>query len=188
VAPSEQVSALSLIHIKTRRCGPPIGKYATKGGNHEATPSGYTIERKTAIGVGILLAVLVTLLTGVGAYLSVRWDSNGPFIVVVVATMVISFVSLLALAQVNKERWELTESTMRTAIAGTIVIAYLVLVGIVAFFTHGPEKLPAISEAMVTNFTTIVGVVVAFYFGASAYVQASSQKQEKGQSPTEEKK
>lgn len=145
------------------------------------------MERKSAIGVAVLLAALITLLTSLGAYLSVRWDSNGPFIVVVVATAAISFVSLLVLTQSDKERWELTEGSMRTAIAGTIVIVYLVLVGIVAFFTHGPEKLPAISETMVTSFTTIVGVVVAFYFGASAYVQASSQKRERGQASTEGK-
>jgi FlaA1/EpsC-like NDP-sugar epimerase len=145
---------------------------------------GATWIAKSAIGIGVLLAGLITLLTSVGAYLSVKWDSNGPFIVVVVATVVLSFVSLLALTQNNSERWQITEGNMRTAIAGTIVISYLVLVGIVAFFTHGPEKLPAIGETMVTNFTTIVGVVVAFYFGASAYVQASSQKQEKGPTST----
>lgn len=145
------------------------------------------MERKSAIGVCVLLATVVTLLTSVGAYLSVQWGSNGPFIVVVVATMVISFVSLLVLTQRNKERWEVTESTMRNAIAGAIVIAYLVLVGIVAFFTEGPEKLPAISQTMVTNFTTIVGVVIAFYFGASAYVQASAQRRESNQTPKEAK-
>lgn len=61
---------------------------------------------------------------------------------------------------------------LRKAIAGSIVVQYLVMVGLVAYFESAAEKLPAITQTLITNFTTIVGVVVAFYFGSSAYVEA----------------
>jgi len=63
---------------------------------------------------------------------------------------------------------------MRTAIAAAIVVQYLTLVGIVsAFSAAAGERLSAITQTLIGNFTTIVGIVIAFYFGSSAYVQAS---------------
>lgn len=138
------------------------------------------MERRTAIGIVVLMACLITLVSIVGLFFAVYWDNDAPLMVVVIATAVISFVSLLVLTQSDKEQWDLTEGSMRTAIAGTVIIVYLVLVGLVAFFKVGPEKLPAISQTLVTSFTTIVGVVVAFYFGASAYIQASTERKEGG--------
>ncbi len=130
------------------------------------------MERRQAFVTGMLMVTLITGATAIGQFLSIKWDSDAPLSVVVVASGVISFIVLLTLTQTDKDRWEISESSMRTAIAGTIVIVYLVLVGIVAFFKVGPASLPPISQTLVTNFTTIVGVVIAFYFGASAYVQA----------------
>ena len=69
-----------------------------------------------------------------------------------------------------------SEGVLRGAIATAIVVQYLVLVGIVAFFGRGPEQLPPITQTMISSFTTIVGVVVAFYFGSSAYVEAEKSK------------
>ena len=65
---------------------------------------------------------------------------------------------------------------MRTAMAGAIVVEYLTLVGTLAFFVQG--ELPPIAQTMITNFTTVVGIVIAFYFGASAFVQLQREKQE----------
>jgi hypothetical protein len=66
---------------------------------------------------------------------------------------------------------------MRTAITATVITVYLVLVGMVAFMVTAPEKMPTITTTMLTNFTTIVGVVIAFYFGASAYIQAQEKSE-----------
>lgn len=145
------------------------------------------MKAKVAMRTGILMAVVITLLSVAGAYLSVLWDNNGPFIVVAVGTAATCFFGLLILTQTNDEKWTLTEETMRTAIAGTIVVVYLVLVGIVAFFVVGPKELPGITQTMVTNFTTVVGIVIAFYFGASAYVQAQRQKTDSGKAKADEK-
>jgi len=65
---------------------------------------------------------------------------------------------------------------MRTAITAAIVTVYLVLVGLVAFMTKGPKELLPITETMLTSFTSIVGVVLTFYFGASAYIQVQKKK------------
>ena len=50
---------------------------------------------------------------------------------------------------------------------------YLVLVGMVAYFANGDAfgKLLPITETMLASFTATIGVVIAFYFGASAYIE-----------------
>jgi len=121
------------------------------------------------MGIGIVAA------SAVSTYLANRWDSDDPLSVAIVTIAILAFMGLLTLTQPDDGPWQLTEAAMRTTIAGTIVIEYLVLVATVAFFKQGPEHLPPITQAMISNFTSIVGVVVAFYFGSSAYVQARKQ-------------
>ncbi len=70
------------------------------------------------------------------------------------------------------------EGRLRAAIAGAVIVQYLVIVGIVAYFIKGAEVLPKVTETMLTSFTTITGIVVAFYFGASAYVESKRQGRE----------
>jgi len=136
------------------------------------------MKLRVAMRAGVLLAVVITVLSAVGACLAVYLNNNVPYIVVAVGTAATCFFGLLILSQSNDNEWELTAEIMRTAIAGTIVVVYLVLVGIVAFFIVGASVLPGITQTMVTNFTTIVGIVIAFYFGASAYVQAQREKRD----------
>ena len=136
--------------------------------------------------VAVFLAAAITLLSAAGVFLAVYWDNNAPYIVVTVGTAATCFFGLLNLTQANQERWELSEASIRSAIAGTIVIVYLVVVGIVAFFVVGPTELPGITQTMVTNFTTVVGIVIAFYFGTSAYVQAQREKKESGRDKADE--
>ena len=69
---------------------------------------------------------------------------------------------------------------LRTAITVSIVTVYLVLVSLVAFFQARGEgdELPRLTETMLTSFTTIVAIIVPFYFGTSAYVQVKKQELE----------
>jgi hypothetical protein len=62
---------------------------------------------------------------------------------------------------------------MRTAIAVALVAVYLILVGESAFFGYLRKSvtLDPLTQAMITSFTTIVGIVIPTYFGASAYTQ-----------------
>lgn len=122
--------------------------------------------------IALWMAILIVLENTVGLLLAWRWNLGGrPLSGALVATAVTAFVGLLALNQSRPDRWKLTESVMRSTIAGSMILVYLVLLGIVAFFSSGPEQLPGITQTFVSNFTMLIGVVVAFYFGTSAYVQ-----------------
>ena len=72
---------------------------------------------------------------------------------------------------------KLSKTETRLAIVVSVMTMYFVLVGTVSFFAQGGE-LPDITDTMIEHFTTIVGVVIAFYFGTAAYeaVHGSSNK------------
>jgi hypothetical protein len=74
---------------------------------------------------------------------------------------------------------------MRTAMAGAIVVEYLTLVGTLAFFVQG--QMSPIAQTMLTSFTSVVGIVIAFYFGASAFVQVQREKRDERKAKNEEK-
>jgi membrane protease YdiL (CAAX protease family) len=104
-----------------------------------------------------------------------------------IAAAMISFYGILWKG-LNKDG-VIDESDMRTAITVSLVTVYLVLVGVVAFYApirvntaneqQQANQLSQITTTMLTSFTTIVGIVVPFYFGTSAYVQV---KREESQS------
>lgn len=76
---------------------------------------------------------------------------------------------------------------MRDGIAGSFVVAYLVIVGWSAFFPtyrRGQEnELAALSREMLTNFTYVTGIVIAFYFGSQAISQVIGSRQSKSREP-----
>jgi protein-S-isoprenylcysteine O-methyltransferase Ste14 len=74
------------------------------------------------------------------------------------------------------------DARLRAAIAGAVIVQYLVLVGIAAYLTKETDHLPALTESLIDSFTAIVGIVVAFYFGSSAYIEVKQQGQSNSQS------
>jgi hypothetical protein len=104
------------------------------------------------------------------------------------AAGVITFFAMLTERPLALGKTSSGDERVRQAIAGAVIVQYLVLVGIVAYFNNGVEKLPAITETMLTSFTTVASVVVAFYFAASAFVDAKGKVKpegDKAQAPVE---
>jgi hypothetical protein len=58
---------------------------------------------------------------------------------------------------------------MRSAIAGSFILVYLVMVVWSAFFAYGNSgQLNVLSSTLITNFTVLAGIVIGFYFTTSA--------------------
>jgi len=70
----------------------------------------------------------------------------------------------------NGESFNIAFVDPAKANAATISVIYLILVIHFSMYMLR-EELPPISNMLLNNFTAIVGVVVAFYFGSSAYVE-----------------
>ena len=119
-----------------------------------------------------MFALPLLLLIGGAIAVSVYKNHDAPLSVAVIGAGIFSFIFFYTRSGSQPVGVQ-PEGGLREAIAAAIIIEYIALVGIVAFFKKGPDQLPAISQAMIANFTTVVGIVVAFYFGSSAYLQAS---------------
>jgi hypothetical protein len=75
---------------------------------------------------------------------------------------------------------------MRDAIAAAFVLVYLILVAMTVFTFRVqvdpstgaliPLQADPVATALLSNFTTLAGVVVAFYFGTSAYVAVATKR------------
>ena len=127
----------------------------------------------------MLLALSMVLFIVVGLTAGWALDTHMPFAIVVASIGIIAFFGLYDLNLPDEPTGGDKESALRFAIAGSIVIEYLIIVALTAFFRDGLEKMPMITQTILTNFTAIVGVVVASYFGTSAYVIAKKPKAEK---------
>lgn len=132
-------------------------------------------DRKHIIKLMALLNIGVAITGTVIAYVL---DSKGPFPVMVISIALITFVSLLLFNQPEDENKKVDESSMRIAITGTVIIVYLTLVILFSYFQYSPGQgeLPLVTQSLLTSFTSIVGIVIAFYFGASAYIQANEKR------------
>ncbi len=123
----------------------------------------------------LLLVILGVALVGIvwfGVYMAETMGRDSPLSVALAAVAIVSFLSLLRIQKADSQERLISEPSMRLAIAGTIVIEYVTLVALVAFFRESPDEIHPVTQMMVNNFTTIVGIVIAFYFGSSAYVQS----------------
>jgi len=123
----------------------------------------------------LLLVILGVALVGIvwfGVYMAETMGRDSPLSVALAAVAIVSFLSLLRIQKADSQARLISESSMRMAIAGTIVIEYVTLVALVAFFRESPDEIHPVTQMMINNFTTIVGIVIAFYFGSSAYVQS----------------
>jgi hypothetical protein len=115
--------------------------------------------------------LIATVAINVVAVAAMRMmSSNAPLGLAAGLTAMIAFVGMLMLSREPDGSWRLSESAMRTAIASAFIAEYVALVSMVAFSKESGD-LPAVGQTLVTNFTQLVGVVIAFYFGASAYVE-----------------
>src|SRR5688572_17475988 len=118
--------------------------------------------------VMVLASTAVNVLAVIAMH---RSKSDGPLGLAVGITAMFAFVGMLALSQKTDGTWRITEAGMRTAIASTLVAVYISLVSMLTFHVADPGTINPITQALLSSFTSIVGVAMAFYFGASAYVE-----------------
>lgn len=128
--------------------------------------------------LGLLIIAAVNLAAFVVGIAGTVWFEQLSFLSFAVGVIaIVTFFGALALDVPASRELVGSDLRIRRAIAIAIVTVYLVLVAITAFF-----QTPAPLEGLLLNFTTTAGVVIAFYFGSSAYVEAKALalKREKG--------
>lgn len=145
------------------------------------------VERNQRYLTGILtgIAIICILLLAIGVvgtaiFHSLRITGERAWLNFSIAAIAI----VVFFGFVIVERESMSESwTLRKPIAATIVVIYLVLVVTFSFYML-ENTLSQISQMLLTSFTTVVSIVIAFYFGSSAYIEGKRAR--KSQKDTEE--
>lgn len=125
--------------------------------------------RVAALILAIVGATLVLVFVGG------HGGSPAPLGFCTVAAGVITFFHFIADPSNKANEAHEKDMRLRAAIASAVIVQYLVMVGLAAYFINDIETLPALTETMISSFTAIVAVVVAFYFGSSAYIDVKRQ-------------
>ena len=126
------------------------------------------------------LAILILALAATGTLV---WDFvfNGDHDTILGLTaFAIGIVTLFGFMQIYdspSQAWSLTKRGLRTALAASIIVTYLFLVAFETFLV-GPEAISPLAKMFVDSFTTVVSVTIAFYFGATAVLQAFGKSDE----------
>ena len=129
------------------------------------------IYMQTLSGVAVIVRVfaLQIVLVGVCVGIDSLLDSRYPMIFAIVTTGIVTVYAVLLHFLRLAPDGRLQDADIRIAIALSTTLVYLMLVGYGVFLAD--EKMGEFAKTLTTSFTSIVGVVVAFYFGASAYVE-----------------
>ena len=89
----------------------------------------------------------------------------------IVATGFVTFFGILMQNLAGEPVNPVTSKSMRLAITGLVTSSYIVLLAYLLFIPANTQ-LANVAENLVTNFTAVVGTVIAFFFGSSAYVES----------------
>jgi len=133
--------------------------------------------RRWVILLGSVLAIVVLICLAL-YFGSSHIGFTGPNVFLTGAVIATALISFYGFLWHGLEDGELGVGDMRTAITVAVVSVYLVLIALVAFLNlpnpppgePPPEPLP-ITSTLLTSFTGAVTEIVAFYFGATAFVQ-----------------
>jgi membrane protease YdiL (CAAX protease family) len=118
-----------------------------------------------------LLAAANLVILALAMGLTLWRDTNGPLAAGAAAIGVITFFGMLSIGDgFEKMTGKDKKDRIRDAITATFIVVYVVLLGLLAFQHFASEqKTSPIADTLVTNFTVLMGVVIAFYFGTTTY-------------------
>jgi cytochrome bd-type quinol oxidase subunit 2 len=117
----------------------------------------------------LLMAVILVLIGGAMG-LAVAFDTNAPIAAATAAVGVVTFFGMLGAYGETPPSRDERHDRIRDATAVTFIVVYVVLLGLLAFAkVTMDEQAPEIASTLVTNFTALMTVVIAFYFGSTTY-------------------
>lgn len=131
----------------------------------------YSEDKRRVPTLARVLAMAL-LLFGVGMGAGVLFVSIYPPAFAIVAIGILTFFELLYNSLQGSQNAPIQDRDLRIAITGSVTTMYLALVGYGAFMRIPLDQREApMAQALVTSFTAVMSVVIAFYFGTSAYLE-----------------
>jgi len=124
--------------------------------------------------------IIVTIISVIAVvYLKL---SAGLFAIGAISIALCTFFGFLLIEVRSNSEIKFSSESFRIAITSSVIVVYLYVVGLTIFFRSWSENIQPLTQTMITNFTTIVGVVIAFYFTSSAIIEKGSKRNQNIQS------
>lgn len=135
----------------------------------------------SVILIGILDILIVTIGSTIWAFNEfIKANLPDNFRVISISSMIllitlfilacVTFFGILAKGQTSEGILSHNKGDTRVAITASILVVYFFMLG-VNTFCNPPREMTEITQTLMDSFTYVVGTVMIFYFGASAYVQ-----------------
>lgn len=95
----------------------------------------------------------------------------------ITATGISTFYGILLYSFSRSNDLKVGGSHIRPAIAAGLTTMYLVLVGFGVFIvkTDKSQEMDELARHLITSFSSVIGVVIAFYFGSEAFIESRQQ-------------
>jgi len=125
------------------------------------------------IGNSVRLAGVLIVIAIIGPLVwSVVLKQQHDFVIsiTVFAIGVVTFFGITDMNRSNQDRNILSGENLRTAIACSLIISYLFIVCFTTFVKTA-EVTGGVTQEFVNSFSEVIGITIAFYFGASAAAQ-----------------
>ena len=135
-----------------------------------------TLEKEGLTAI-VRLGFADVLISAIG--LALWWITLSRYLIVVTPIVLayVTYFGFMSICQAMGGEWSLNRGGMRGAITSTVIVVYFFIISMSIFNTFRGE-VPLYMQTITENFTTTMGIVIAFYFGASAYVQTHEKNKE----------
>ncbi len=114
---------------------------------------------------------------GVGIGAAGYLDNLFPTIFVIIITGMLTFFGFVSRNVHGKPDARIEDPDIRIAIAASLTMMYMVIAGYGIWVTRLESPSP-IAQTLLTSLSTLVGTVIAFYFGTSAYLEGKGKAAE----------
>jgi len=118
-----------------------------------------------------IVAALIPAIAVLGALIVTLMLGPNPFVYIPPALVVptvggMAFFGILIWSSVNSSTDKFDMGEVRTAITGSLVIVYFVVLGFVLFLNKPAEINQDAVNVLLTSFTDLMKIVIIFYFGS----------------------
>jgi hypothetical protein len=132
----------------------------------------------------IIIAVFDILIVAAGLAAVIYFQQSAAYFAFsMIALALVTFFGFLIMGVKPNENPPISSSVLRMSITIAVIALYLSVVALTTFLRNWSDDIQPLTQNMLSNFNTIVGVVIAFYFTSSAYIEGVERKKNKNNDP-----
>jgi hypothetical protein len=128
----------------------------------------------------VIIAIFDILIVAGGLVAVIYFQQSAAYFAFSMITLaLVTFFGFIIIGVKPNENPPISSSVLRMSITIAVVALYLSVVALTTFLRNWSDDIQPLTQNMLSNFNTIVGVVIAFYFTSSVYIEGVEKKKNK---------